>query len=66
MSSGTTALGFDTITLYGVHVNAVHFVTPDNILSAGIIEVPGARAEDYHRHITSVVDQISRVPWVSQ
>ena len=61
MSASRATLGFDATTLSGVHVNAVHFATPDNILSAGIAEVPGARAEDYHKHIISVLNQLARV-----
>ena len=63
MSASVASLGFNEATLSGsaVHVNAIHIATPDNILSADIAEVPRARAEDYYKHITSVLDQIVRV-----
>ena len=61
MSASTATLGFDATTLSGVHINALHVSTPEKILSLSIKEVPGAKAEDYSKHIISAVSELARL-----
>ena len=59
ITSLTATVAFDATTLSGEHINAVHFCTVENTLTASVVNVPGGTAQDYATHICNVIDDCS-------
>ena len=57
--SNTATLAFDATSLKGEHLNAIHFCSAEEILTASVARVPGGKAEDYANHVCNTIDDLA-------
>ncbi|XP_065659609.1 uncharacterized protein LOC136083782 [Hydra vulgaris] len=59
INADVVTLAFDATTIKGIHINQIHFATKQQILTASITELPGGKAEDYVKHITDIIKDLT-------